>query len=54
MIFMQAVRFLADYLANDTYYKISYPKQNLNRAKNQLILLEKLEHFLKKEYQYSF
>ena len=54
MIYMQAIRFLADYLANDTYYKISYPKQNLNRAKNQLILLEKLEHFLKKEYQYSF
>jgi hypothetical protein len=54
MIFMQAIRFLTDFLSNDRYYKISYPEQNLNRAKNQLILLEKLEDFLKKEYQYIF
>lgn len=54
MIFMQGIRFLADFLANDQYYKISYPEQNLNRAKNQLILLDELEKFLKKEYQYDF
>ena len=41
--FMQSLRFLADYLNNDVYYNISYPEQNLNRALNQLLLLEKLE-----------
>lgn len=33
---MQAVRFLADYLNGDTYYKISYPDHNLVRTRNQL------------------
>lgn len=46
MIFMQSLRFMADFLNNDVYYKITYPEQNLNRALNQLILLEKLEAFL--------
>ncbi len=42
MIYMQALRFLTDYLNNDVYYGAKYPKHNLNRAKNQLVLLEKL------------
>lgn len=46
MIYMQSVRFVTDFLNNDIYYKTSYPEQNLNRALNQLILLEKLESFL--------
>jgi thiamine kinase-like enzyme len=46
MIFMQALRFITDFLEGDKYYKTSYPEQNLNRALNQLILLEKLEEFL--------
>jgi thiamine kinase-like enzyme len=46
MIYMQGLRFLTDYLRGDVYYKIEYPEQNLNRALNQLILLEKLENFL--------
>jgi Ser/Thr protein kinase RdoA (MazF antagonist) len=50
MIFMQGIRFLTDYLHGDTYYKIEYPGQNLNRALNQLILLERLEEFLYREY----
>lgn len=33
---MQAVRFLADYLNGDVYYKISYPDHNLVRTRNQL------------------
>ena len=33
---MQAVRFLADYLNGDTYYKINYPEHNLVRTRNQL------------------
>jgi Ser/Thr protein kinase RdoA (MazF antagonist) len=52
MIYMQAMRFLTDYLSNDIYYKISYPQQNFFRATNQLALLEKLEIFLKEEFNY--
>lgn len=42
VIYMQAIRFLADYLQGDTYYKTSYPDHNLDRARNQLGLLESL------------
>ena len=43
MIYMQAIRFLTDYLNNDAYYHTSYPGQNLVRAQNQFTLLEKYE-----------
>ena len=33
--YMQAVRFLADYLNGDTYYKIKYPEHNLVRTRAQ-------------------
>ncbi len=46
MTYMQALRFITDFLNKDIYYKTTYPEQNLNRALNQLILLEKLEEFL--------
>lgn len=36
--YMQCVRFLADYINGDTYYKIRYKEHNLVRAKNQLLL----------------
>jgi len=36
--FMQAVRFFADYINGDTYYKIKYPEHNLVRTRNQLKL----------------
>ena len=36
--FMQCVRFLADYINGDTYYKIKYPTHNLDRARNQQAL----------------
>jgi len=39
MIYMQAIRFLTDYLNNDIYYKPTYEGHNLNRAKNQFKLL---------------
>ncbi len=42
MIYMQAIRFITDYLNNDIYYKIKYADQNLVRAKNQMVLLQKL------------
>jgi hypothetical protein len=50
MIYMQALRFLTDFLREDQYYKTHYPEQNLNRALNQLILLERLEDYLAMEY----
>jgi Ser/Thr protein kinase RdoA (MazF antagonist) len=38
--YMQAVRFLCDYINGDTYYKISYPGQNLYRTRAQFKLLQ--------------
>ena len=42
LIFMQAMRFLTDYINGDVYYKVSYDDHNLVRARNQLKLLESL------------
>lgn len=42
MIYMQALRFITDYLNNDVYYGAAYPRHNLTRAKNQVVLLENL------------
>jgi len=39
--FMQCVRFLADYINGDTYYKIQYPEHNLVRANNQFRLWQR-------------
>ena len=50
MIYMQALRFLIDYLNGDIYYRIEYAEQNFDRAKNQLSLLKALESFLKHNY----
>jgi len=41
--YMQAVRFLTDYIDGDTYYKIGYPEHNLVRTKAQLKLVQELE-----------
>ncbi|MES2653574.1 MAG: phosphotransferase [Bacteroidota bacterium] len=41
LIYMQAIRFLTDYLNNDRYYGEKYDGHNLMRAKNQMLLLEK-------------
>lgn len=46
MSYMQAVRFLTDYLNGDTYYKIQYPQHNLVRAKAQARLLEEQDKVL--------
>ena len=53
IIYMQALRFITDYLNGDIYYQISYREEYLNKAKNQFILLQQLEEFLKKEYDFS-
>ena len=42
MIYMQALRFLTDYINNDMYYGAKYPGHNFIRAKNQLTLLDRL------------
>ncbi|OLY91594.1 Phosphotransferase enzyme family protein [Cnuella takakiae] len=42
MIYMQALRFITDYLNNDVYYGQRYPGHNLVRAQNQLVLLQRL------------
>ena len=41
--YMQTVRFLADYINGDTYYKIQYPEHNLVRSKAQFKLLQSAE-----------
>lgn len=41
--YMQAVRFLTDYINGDTYYKTAYKEHNLVRTRNQVRLLECIE-----------
>ncbi|MBD0366164.1 MAG: aminoglycoside phosphotransferase family protein [Flavisolibacter sp.] len=41
LIYMQALRFLTDYLNNDIYYGSSYEGHNKMRAENQLTLLKR-------------
>lgn len=47
--YMQTVRFLADYINGDTYYKIRYPEHNLVRTKAQWRLFERAIKNLKFE-----
>jgi len=42
VIYIQAVRFLTDYLNGDIYYHTDFSGQNLNRTKNQINLLKDL------------
>jgi hypothetical protein len=42
LIYMQALRFITDFLNNDVYYGAKYPDHNFNRAMNQFYLLERL------------
>jgi Ser/Thr protein kinase RdoA (MazF antagonist) len=48
MIYMQAIRFLTDYINNDIYYGAKYEGHNFVRAGNQIVLLQKL---MEKEQQ---
>ena len=41
MIYMQALRFITDYLNNDIYYGARYEGQNLVRGLNQVNLLRR-------------
>lgn len=42
MIYMQAIRFITDYISDDIYYGAKYTGHNFNRAGNQLVLLQRL------------
>lgn len=41
-----SIRFLNDYINGDTYFKTNYEKHNLDRARNQLKLVEDIEYKL--------
>ena len=41
--FEQGIRFLTDYLAGDTYYKVQREGQNLDRCRTQFKLIESIE-----------
>jgi thiamine kinase-like enzyme len=42
IVYEQGLRFLTDYLQHDKYYDVSYPQQNLIRAKIQFELLKRM------------
>ncbi len=46
VIYIQAVRFLSDYLNRDVYYTTKYESHNLDRTKNQIQLLKNLRTWL--------
>lgn len=53
-----AIRFLNDYINGDTYFKIDYENHNLDRARNQIHLVEDIErkleymnNYIKKSYE---
>jgi Ser/Thr protein kinase RdoA (MazF antagonist) len=46
MIYMQALRFITDHINDDKYYGAKYEGQNLVRATNQMVLLQR---YLEKE-----
>ena len=44
LVYMQALRFLTDYLNNDVYYGANYEEHNFVRAGNQVQLLKEMEN----------
>lgn len=46
MMYMQALRFLTDYINNDIYYGSKYEGHNLIRAGNQVALMQKFNAFI--------
>ena len=43
MTYENGIRFLADYLQGDTYYKIRHPRHNLDRCRTQFALVRSLD-----------
>ena len=50
----QCIRFIDDYINGDTYFRIEYEKHNLDRARNQMKLLEDVENHLKEMKEYIY
>ena len=48
MTYECGIRFLADYIDGDTYFKTAYPEHNLVRARTQLKLVYDMEKKLDK------
>ncbi len=46
VVYIQAIRFLTDYLNNDAYYATHRPHHNLDRTQNQLNLLKEILNYL--------
>ena len=51
MTLENGMRFLADYIEGDIYYRIHYPMQNLNRARAQYKLIRDMERDWEKMHQ---
>lgn len=43
MAYIMGIRFLADYLRGDTYYKVKHSEHNIQRARNQMALIMDME-----------
>ncbi|REG91962.1 phosphotransferase enzyme family protein [Algoriphagus antarcticus] len=43
MTCIMGLRFMTDHLQGNIYYKVEYPRQNFHRAKNQMLLLRRLQ-----------
>jgi Ser/Thr protein kinase RdoA (MazF antagonist) len=61
MTLIMGIRFFTDHLQGNIYYRVSYPEQNFDRAKNQMIYLQaqqanrpKLQEIWKKVTGLSF
>lgn len=50
--YMQAVRFLTDYINGDTYYRTDYPAHNLDRTYNQYKLYQEVQKAMPAMKQY--
>ncbi len=43
LAFIMGIRFLADYLRGDSYYKVKHAEHNIQRARNQMVLIQDME-----------
>lgn len=48
MAYLMGIRFLADYISGDIYYKINNPKQNLDRSRAQFSLIRSMNELYNK------
>lgn len=53
MTLIMGLRFLTDHLEGNVYYRVTYPLQNLHRAKNQLLLLQSQQTYRARFAQFA-